>query len=62
MTPYVSIIPDMFDVTQKSQQPTQHIFSNMVGSADATNTFISSALSIMQVRAGPWIGCEDFSC
>ncbi|EIN13861.1 hypothetical protein PUNSTDRAFT_140302 [Punctularia strigosozonata HHB-11173 SS5] len=28
--------------------PTQHIFSNMVGSADATNTFISSALSIMQ--------------
>jgi len=49
-------------VTQNSPQPTQHIFSNMVGSADATNTFIASALSIMQVRAGPWIACEDFSC
>jgi GH18 family chitinase len=28
--------------------PTQHIFSNMVGSAAATNKFIASALSIMQ--------------
>ncbi|KAG6836731.1 hypothetical protein H0H93_004394 [Arthromyces matolae] len=28
--------------------PTQNIFSNLVGSAEATNTFIASALSIMQ--------------
>ena len=59
---YVSITPEISDVTQNSPQPTQYIFSNMVGSATATNTFIASALSIMQVRTGPWIACEDFSC